>query len=184
MSKIDSSKLALRDFDLEDIPFHLDYWFRSGKDFLASRAVDTSKLGTEEQMKKSLTERMKSSDPKTALTITYDGKPIGSHPINQIKNGDFGVFHAHIWTEEFRRKGIALWTYPRACQIFMDRFELKRILFKTPVVNTGALKVKEKLGIPKIGEEDIGFGIVKAGTRAHVYELTREKLNEILSRKS
>jgi len=39
-------------------------------------------------------------------------------------------------------------TYPKACHIFFERFDLRRILFKTPVQNMGAIRVKEKLGIP------------------------------------
>ncbi len=57
----------------------------------------------------------------------------------------------------------------------MERFDLKRILFKTPVQNVGAIRVKEKLGIRFIGEEVVEFGAIRAGTLARVYELTREK---------
>ena len=58
----------------------------------------------------------------------------------------------------------------------MSRFNLSRILFKTPVQNIGAIRVKEKLGIRYIGEEIIGFGIIKEGTKAKVFELTRDEI--------
>jgi RimJ/RimL family protein N-acetyltransferase len=68
---------------------------------------------------------------------------------------------------------LGMQTYPKACRIFFERFDLQRILFKTPIQNVGAIRVKEKLGIPCIGEEIIEFGIYKAGTRSQVFELTR-----------
>ena len=46
-------------------------------------------------------------------------------------------------------------------------------MFKTPKQNTGAIRVKEKLGIREIGEEEVGFGITRNGVIARVFELTR-----------
>jgi hypothetical protein len=57
----------------------------------------------------------------------------------------------------------------------LQRFDLRRILFKTPVQNVGAIRVKEKLGIRCIGEEVVDFGIIRAGTLAKVFEFTREE---------
>jgi hypothetical protein len=62
-----------------------------------------------------------------------------------------------------------------ACRVFLQRFDLKRILFKTPAQNVGAIRVKEKLGIRCLGEEVVDFGIIRPGTLAKVYELTREE---------
>ena len=74
-----------------------------------------------------------------------------------------------------RRKGIAMITYPKAGRIFMERFDLKRILFKTPLQNIGAIRVKEKLGIRWIGEEAVSFGIIQDDTLAKVFELRGQK---------
>ena len=116
------------------------------------------------------------------LTITYKDKAIGSHTLSPLEEGDYGVFHAHIWKQEMRGKGIARITYPIACQIFMERFGLKRILFKTPIQNIAAIRVKERLGIRCIGEETIDFGIVRDGTRANVFELTRPEAERLVCR--
>jgi hypothetical protein len=61
----------------------------------------------------------------------------------------------------------------------MHRFDLQRVLFKTPVQNKGALRVKEKLGIRCLGEEVVEFGVIKAGTLAKVFELTREEAERL-----
>jgi len=67
---------------------------------------------------------------------------------HSVHVGDFGIFHAHLWEKSRRGCGIGMHTYPKACHIFFERFDLRRILFKTPVQNMGAIRVKEKLGIP------------------------------------
>jgi hypothetical protein len=72
--------------------------------------------------------------------------------------------------------------YPRACLIFMDRFNLKRILFKTPLQNIAAIRAKEKLGFRYIGEEIISFGIIRDDTRAKVFELTKPEAEKLISR--
>lgn len=100
---------------------------------------------------------------------------VGFHSINSLIEGDYGIFHAHLVRPDMRRKGLGPHTYPIACGIFMKRFQLKRILFKTPVQNTGAIRVKEKLRIRFIGQQLLEFGIVKAGKQARVYELTKDE---------
>jgi RimJ/RimL family protein N-acetyltransferase len=116
------------------------------------------------------------------LTITYKNKAIGGHTLSPLVEGDYGVFHAHIWKPEMRGKGIARITYPIACRIFMERFNLKRILFKTPIQNIAAIRVKEQLGIRCVGEESISFGIIQDGTRAKVFELTRPEAERLSCR--
>jgi len=187
MDSINPKLIALRDLSEEDVPLVLDYWFRSPPGFIAAMGVDLSKLPQEAQMEKNLTERCREnkklpSSKLHALAIVYEGEAVGVHTLHPIEEGDFGIFHAHIWKPELRRRGLCLHTYPRACRVFIQRFDLKRILFKTPIQNTGAIRVKEKLGIRYIGEEIIGFSIIKDGTPAKVFELTKaesEKLSKL-----
>jgi hypothetical protein len=116
------------------------------------------------------------------LTITYNGSAIGNYAISPLFEGDYGVLHAHIWNPEMRGKGIARVTYPRACLIFIDRFNLRRILFKTPVQNTAAISVKEQLAIRCTGEAIINFGITRDDTRAKVSELTKPEVERLIGR--
>jgi RimJ/RimL family protein N-acetyltransferase len=181
---IDSSQLSIRDLSESDIPLVLDYWFRSPPGFIESLGVDFKKMPQEQEMALNLIEKCRTNaklpvSKLNALIITYQDQPIGMHTLFPLTEGDFGIFHAHIWKPEMRKRGLARYTYPRACLEFMNRFNLKRILFKTPVQNSGAIKVKEKLGIRAIGNEVIGFGIIKDGTVATVYELTRDEAEKL-----
>jgi RimJ/RimL family protein N-acetyltransferase len=180
MARVDPRSVSVRDLSEADIPFVLDYWFRSPPGFIESLGADLAKLPDEAQFADSLRQRVRrnealASSKLSSLAILHDGQFIGFHNLNPLVEGDFGVFHAHISRPEFRRRGVAECSYPQACRLFLQRFDLKRILFKTPVQNVGALRVKEKLGIRCIGEELVDFGVIRAGTLARVYELTREE---------
>ncbi len=176
--KVDPKSVSVRDLREEDVPFVLDYLFRSPPGFIESLGADPAKLPPESQFASTLRERIatnsgRASSKLNALAILHEGSFVGFHILNPLVEGDHGIFHAHIARPEFRRRGIGELSYPQACRIFLERFDLQRILFKTPRQNAGAIRVKEKLGIRFLREETVDFGIIRAGTRARVYELTR-----------
>lgn len=173
--------ISLRDLSEKDIPFICNYWFRSPPGFLESIAIDPAKLPTEPELEKYLIEKIQANlllptSKLDALAILYDNQPIGIHTIYPLTEGDFGVVHAQLCNPEMRGRGLGMYSYPMACRAFIQRFNLKRILFKTPQQNIGALRVKEKLGIRCIGEEIIGSDITKDGTLAKVFEVIRSEL--------
>jgi RimJ/RimL family protein N-acetyltransferase len=179
-ARVDPRSVSVRDLSEADIPFVLDYWFRSPQGFIESLGADPTKLLAEDQLADSLRQRVRMNqtlaDSKlSSLAIVHDGQFVGFHNLNPLTEGDFGIFHAHISRPEYRRRGVAECSYPQACRVFLQRFELRRILFKTPVQNVGAIRVKEKLGIRCIGEETVDFGIIRPGTLVKVFELTREE---------
>ncbi len=170
--------ISLRDLSEQDAPLLRDYWFRSPEGFIESLGVDFSKMPSEAEFERGLINKCREnasrpSSKLNALIILYDEKPVGFHTMTPVVEGDYGIFHAHVWDTQLRGRSLGVHTYPKACRIFLDRFDLKRILFKTPKQNLGAIRVKEKLGIPLIGEEVINFGIYREGTLSQVYELTR-----------
>lgn len=171
--------VTVRDLTGAEVPAVLDYWFRSPRAFLESMGVDLARMPQEEAFEAAVRKRVQDAEAGTGklntLAILLDGRPVGMHTINPLVEGDHGIFHAHLWRPEFRGRGIALRSYPLACRVFLRRFDLKRILFKTPARNTGAIRVKEKLGIRFVGDELVDFGVIRAGTPAKVFELTREE---------
>ena len=115
------------------------------------------------------------------MIIEIDGLVIGTHGITDIKANESAVMHAHIFDANFRRAGVCSFTYPRAALVFMDQFNLPKIVFKTPLQNVGAQRVKEKLGITCIGQELIENPNIIEGTMAKVYELGREQALGIIA---
>lgn len=184
---MNSQFVNVRDFSEEDVSLLIDYWYHSPSGFIEAMGIDPSKLLPEHEFAKSIMDEWRANSLLTAsksrfLTITYKDKAIGSHTLSPLLEGDFGVFHAHIWEPETRGKGIARITYPVACRIFMERFHLKRILFKTPIQNVAAIRVKEQLGVRCLGEEIVNFGIIQHGTRTKVFELNKTEAERLICR--
>lgn len=184
---VDPQLLDVRDFAETDVSELLHYWYHSPPELIEAMGIDPRKLLPEDEFGKLMFAECRANRLLTAsklrfLTITYKDEAIGGHAISPLVEGDYGVFHAHIWKPELRGKGIARITYPKACLIFMDRFDLKRILFKTPIQNVAAIRVKEELGIRYIGEEIISFGVIRDGTRAKVFELARPEAERLSCR--
>lgn len=181
---IANEDVTVRDLQESDIPFVLDYWYRSPPGFIEAMGVDLAKMRTESEMRTGLTQKIRDNLrlPKSslnALAIIHRGEAIGFHVLNPLFENDYGIFHAHLWAPDFRRRGVGSRSYPHACRMFIERFNLRRVLFKTPLQNVGAIRTKEKLGIRSIGEETIGFGIIREGTLARVFELTREEASRL-----
>ena len=176
--------ISVRDLSVDEIPAVVNYWFHSPPGFIERMGVDPAKMPKESEMKSGLLQKIQENKLLTvsklnALAILCDGHAIGMHTINPLIENDYGIFHAHIWESHFRRQGIGMRSYPLACRVFIERFGLKRILFKTPIHNIGAIRTKEKLGIRKLGEEVIGFSIIKDNTLAQVFELTTEEAKKL-----
>lgn len=178
-------KVSVRDLQKSDIPFILKYWFHSPVGFIQSIGIDPEMLPSEDEMKEFLEEKCLENQKAAisqinSLTILVDDQPIGFHTINPLTVDEEGIFHAHIWDESFRRKGVATKSYLLACSTFMERFNLERIIFKTPKQNIAAIKVKEKLGFRYAGEEVVSFGIIKDNTAVKVYEVEKSEVEQRL----
>lgn len=172
--------VEIRNIQLADVPQMTKYWYESPPGFIESLGVDPKKMKTPDDFRAFMEDRCKAPENKrTGLVILFEGQPVGQHSVNPLVEGDYGIFHAHIWDDQFRRRGIGLKSYVLASKLFMDRFDLKRMLYKTPRQNIASIRVKEKLGMRFIGEEAIGFGIVKEGTIAKVYEATRDEITHL-----
>lgn len=182
---IDPKLLAIRDFGATDIPMVSKYWYESDPAYIEAMGVDLTKLLTREKFEQFLAEKCNADIPGkesriNAVVITYAGRAVGFHTINPLVENDYGVFHAHVVEPSLRRQGIAQHSYRMATKLFMKRFNLNRIIFKTPIQNIGPNRVKEKIGIRCIGEETVqGFNIMKDGTRVKVYELTRAEAENL-----
>lgn len=175
--------VSIRNIIPSDVPLIIKYFYHSPPGFIESIGVDPKKMGPPEEFERFMRERFATpEDKRTGVTILYNGEPVGQHSINPLVENDHGVFHAHIWDPSARGRGIGLQSYVLAGKLFVDRFNLKRVVYKTPKQNIASIRVKEKLGIRFLGEEVVSHGLVKEGTVAKVYEATREEIEEMYAK--
>lgn len=180
MGQINSEDVSIRDFLPEDIKPLVNYWTQSSAEFWKIRGVDKLKLPSE----KEFTERYQDAfqnfgGVKTLAVIVFQGKSIGVHSLTELVENENAIFHAHIWDDENRKLGIGFYSYIKAAEYFIQKLNLKKIIFKTPKINAGANRVKEKIGIPCIGETVFESPILFSSLDANLYELDRELLVKI-----
>lgn len=182
--KIDPSLISVRNLEQKDLPFLLSYWFRSPPGYLDSLGINLTAFPPEKEMEQAfhdliLADQENSVSQLNALTIVYDGFAIGFHSISALDNDGSGIFHAHIWDENFRNRGIGKYSYISACKCFFQRFNLQRILFYTPAQNLAAIHLKESLGIRCTGTEIVGGGVAKENTTVKIYELLEGEVKNL-----
>lgn len=174
-----NTSVDIRTLEKKDIDLIVQYWFSQPTDFWLSRGVDISKIGNAQTYKENLLNifKLKASIPSIVI-IELNGKPVGHHAISHIIPNESAIFHAHIWHEKHRKRGIASVSYLKACKHFAKEFKLKKIIFKTPKINIGANRLKEKLGINKIDSTIFDSPILIRPLEANLYELnTKELIN-------
>ncbi len=185
--KLNPKILQIRDFNLTDLESYLNYFYHSPKGFLSSISVDEEKFPTQTFMRTRMEDLCHKfpnveGSQNPALSIVYDLRPAGVHPLNELTPGESAAIHAHIYKPELRKIGLGSVSLPIAAKIFIERFKLKRLMFKIPLQNAGGLRVLEKLQIREVGKETLNLGIVKAGTAARAFELKASEVDDLLNR--
>lgn len=183
MEKAQLSEVSVREFRLEDLPALVDYWLNTPEEVWIARGVDKSKIPSRERhydgYQKAFAEK---GGVPNQVTVLYRGQPIGTHLLNNLIQNESGLFHAHFWDESSRGKGIAVFSYLMACDVFFKNLELKKIIFKTPKINIPPNRVKEKIGIPCIGDTVLDAPILFKPLEAKLYELDWEMLRRLKKR--
>lgn len=174
--------VSIRKFQIDDIGPLVDYWTKSSEDYWQERGIDKSKLFTEKEFSDYYQDSFKKNGGvSTVAVILYKENPVGVHTLTSLKENESGVFHAHIWKEEHRKIGIGYFSYILAAEFFLQTLNLKKIIFKTPKINLAANRVKEKLGIPKVGETLFEETVLIKPLKANLYELDLVLIQKIKS---
>lgn len=178
--QVTSVDVSVRAFAREDILPLVDYWTKNSEEFWRQRGVDKGKLKPREEFiasyEKSFAEN---GGIPTLVTILLYQQAIGIHGVSHVVENESGVFHAHIWRDEDRHKGVGIYSYLKAAEHFFNAFNLQKIIFKTPKINRGPNRLKEKIGIPAIGDTVFDAPIMISPTPATLYELDRELLQKL-----
>jgi hypothetical protein len=180
---VTAKEVSVRAFQEEDILPLVEYWTGNSEEFWRQRGVDPAKLSSRETF---ITGYQKAFKEKggvsTVVTILLQGKAVGVHTLTDLIPKESAVFHAHIWKEENRHRGVGIYSYLKGSEFFLKNLSLKKILFKTPKLNMAAHRIKEKIGIPPLGDTLFDAPILLSPLPATLYELSLEQI-QILKKK-
>lgn len=182
-ARVSGADVAVRAFRREDIIPLVDYLTGSTEEFWRVRGVDKAKLLPRGESIENYEKRFREQGRvPTIVTIELRGVAIGVHTLTHLVQGSSAVFHAHIWREEHRRLGIGVFSYLKAAELFFSELQLEKLLFKTPKLNAGAHRVKEKIGIPPLGDIVFDAPVLISPLPATLYELSPALLAELKKR--
>lgn len=171
----DLSKVSLRDIKPTDIPLLVSYWYDSDPKFMESIGMDSTRFPPVHKLESQLA-RICSNPDKSALIIQYDNQAVGHHILTYLKHGESALIHGHLWDVRYRGQGIVSHVYPKACQIFFNRFKLKKLIFEVYANNAASIRVKHKIGAKYVGQAVNSSSIGKVGALVKTFELINKKL--------
>lgn len=166
-----------------DVEHIVQYWHGSSPDYLLSIGVARERLPSPRKMHEALALKLASAGTApTILVIRLKGEGVGVHELTHVDPGVSAVMHAHIWREEDRRRGIGLVSYVRAMERFFALHRFERIIFETPRANTGANRLKQKLGIEPTGSGTIYLPIMTGSMDTTRYVVEASALPRLVAR--
>jgi RimJ/RimL family protein N-acetyltransferase len=180
---INPAEVTMRDINFEDLDPLATYWCESTEEFWAERGVDIAKFGSKLNFIQTQTQSLQENgDLVRVAVIEYRGQAIGVHTLTELILGESAVFHAHIWHAEFRGLGIGVISYVKALDFFMRKLKLKKIIFKTPLINLGALRIKKKLGLEPLANVVFFSPLLFCPLQARLYEVDQQLVSQLLAK--
>jgi RimJ/RimL family protein N-acetyltransferase len=179
-------EVEVRDLALADLDAYVEYWHRPGNPALSALGIDPRKVYPAKKMREMLALNIAgnaalAASQMSTLAIVYAGAAVGVHELTHLVAGDSAVMHAHIWDGAQRGRGIGLISYVKAMRLYFERFGLATIRFETPKVNAAANRIKDKLGLRRVGRGTFDLPILAGAVETDSYVVTRAELSRILA---
>jgi RimJ/RimL family protein N-acetyltransferase len=174
--------LSVREIEHRDIEPLSDYWFKSDAEFLINMGVDLSKMPTQVEWQKMLTEQINQSyREKQSYCIIWmlNNQAVGHANINRIIFGEEAYMHLHIWKQANRTKGMGLAFVKMTLPFFFDNMNLKKICCEPYALNPAPNKTLEKLGFEFIKEYVTTPGWINYEQLVKHWELDLEKFKSL-----
>lgn len=176
------NEVKVRDLTIYDIKYIADYWIKSDKDFLIGMGVDLDKLPSRNSLTKMLTDQINlphSSKASMAMILELNGKPAGHCNVNEITYGKEATMHLHLWTTEFRQKGLGTRMVLKSLPVFFDKLKLKTLWCEPYAYNPAPNKTLKKIGFEFVKRHKTIPGSLNFEQEVNRYKLTIEQFEKI-----
>lgn len=147
------NRFAVRPLERGDVPHIIDYWVNATPEHLLAMGADAGKIPARAVWQGNL-EKILSTPEREATTFyliwLVDGRPIGFNSLKNIKYGESGEMHLHLWEESSRGKGYGSVLFCLAAIEFFQRFSLKTIVCEPSASNPAPNRMLRRVGFPLI----------------------------------
>lgn len=144
---------AVRALELSDIPRIVDYWLESSPEDLIRMGADASKMPTADQFKTSLESTLEQTNHEARVSYLIwlvNGRSIGFSSLKNIRFGEHGEMHLHMWDSSSRGKGYGAILFCLSTLNFYKKFKLKAIKCEPRASNPLPNRMFHKIGFPLV----------------------------------
>lgn len=152
----------------------VDYFLNADEAYLRGMGVDPVLLPERDVWLASLVADLERDDRKKKTCYVawiHNGVPVGHSNINKIVYGEEAFIHLHMWRPELRNSGIGAEFFKRSAQMFLDRFELKRLVCEPWAENPAPNRVLLKTGFTFVRRYRTVPGPIQREQEVNRYEL-------------
>jgi RimJ/RimL family protein N-acetyltransferase len=175
---------SLRDLVLADLSAIVHYWLSSPEEYLAFIGVDRQLLGSGEDIRKRLTNAIRTGDPgqsSIGLAISLDGQFIGYTLLNRYAE-EVNYSHWHIIVSNLRGKGISTALYPYRIKAYFDLAPISQLIHQTRTRNVGVNRMLNKfVPVSRTEYVDKPDGVAAPG-EFHLRFVRRDDIPKIFAR--
>lgn len=179
-----NTSLSVHELSPAEISMIIQYWQHADTAYLEGMGVDLSKLPSEEDWQKMLSEQLEQPmDKKYSYCIIWllNERPIGHCNVNKITFGKEAYMHLHIWYPEFRNQGFGVEFVKLSLPFFFENLQLKNLYSEPYALNESPHKTLEKCGFEFEKEYTAIPGSINFEQKVKRWKLTRKNFQKLYS---
>lgn len=174
--------LSVRELRADDIPRITDYWLNSTPDHLIGMGVDVNKMPTRAEWEAMLSDQLNLSyEEKKSYCLIWEvkGKAAGHSNINDIVYGEEAFMHLHLWSPDFRQRGLGARLVRLSLPCFFDNCQLQRLYCEPYALNPAPNRTLEKAGFEFVKSYRTVPGFLSCEQKVNRWVLTRERFERL-----
>jgi RimJ/RimL family protein N-acetyltransferase len=142
-------QLSVRPLIAQDLDDFIAYWMNLSQPEIQRMGVAIERVPSPAQMRTEL-EAAIAKGACPILVWCANGMAIGHSSLKDVRPGEFGSIHLHMWRSDFRGKGYGPRLFCLAAIEFYDRFSLKEIISEPKADNPMPNRMLQKIGFPLV----------------------------------
>lgn len=174
--------LSIKELQLSEIDFLVDYWMNSDPQNLINMGVDLDKMPTKVQFTNRLKEQIQlpiEQKQSYGLIWLLNNEPIGHCNTNPTEFENEAFMHLHLWHNSHRQKGLGCEFVKKSLPFFFENLKLKKLISQPYALNMAPNKTLEKVGFTFIKEYTTIPGSINFEQPVKRWELTNLQYHKI-----
>lgn len=177
--------LRIRPLEHSDIEHVGRYWTTASSEDLDRMGVDPARIPPPEKLRAPLEEWLVTPENRWTWFPTVwlvDDEPVGYSTVKDLKIGETGCQHLHVWAASMRGKGYGAPLFCLTAVSAYERFRLRSILCEPKSDNPFPNRMLAKIGFPFLGKRIGASSDLSAVVELATYRIERALAEKFLAR--